>query len=95
MPASHRMLVCAYPPTFLRTKFNVDICRLLMLKGRSVPERNPAASRLDFEKERNEGDVVLSPEKPNRLLVVAPPWLQPIILVAYDSGMYRVETRST
>jgi integrase len=44
-----------------------------------------------FAKEHNERDVVLSPEELDRLLAVAPKWLQPIILVAYDSGMRRGE----
>jgi integrase len=36
-------------------------------------------------------DVVLSPEELDRLLAMAPKWLQPIIMVAYDSGMRRGE----
>ena len=49
------------------------------------------ASWLAFAKEHNERDVVLSPAELDRLLAVAPTWVQPIIIVAYDSGMRRGE----
>jgi integrase len=74
----------------LRAMFNVARRGMLVLKG-GVPEQNPVASRLAFAKEHNERDVVLSPEELERLLAVAPKWVQPIILVAYDSGMRRGE----
>jgi hypothetical protein len=44
-------------------------------------------NQLAFTKEHIERDVILSPEELDRLLPVAPKWLQPIIMVAYDSGM--------
>jgi integrase len=74
----------------LRGMFNVAQRGVLLLKG-GVPQQNPVASRLTFAKEHNERDVVLSPAELDRLLAVAPTWLQPIILVAYDSGMRRGE----
>jgi integrase len=74
----------------LRTMFNVAQRGVLILKG-GVPEHNPVASRVAFTKEYNERDVVLSPEELDRLLAVAPKWLQPIMIVAYDSGMRRGE----
>ena len=70
--------------------FNVAQRGVLVLKG-SVPEQNPVASRLAFAKEHNERDMVLSPEQLVRLLPVAPKWLHPLIVVAYDSGMRRGE----
>jgi Phage integrase family len=42
-------------------------------------------------KEHNECDVVLSPAELDRLLAVAPKWLQLIMMVAYDSSMRRGE----
>jgi integrase len=74
----------------LRAMFNVAQRGVLVLKG-GTPGQNPVASRLSFTKEHNECDVVLSPEALDRLLAVAPKWLQPIIMVAYDSGMRRGE----
>jgi integrase len=70
--------------------FNVAQRGVLVLKG-GVPEHNPVASWLAFAKEHNERDVVLSPEELDSLLAVAQKWLQPIIMVAYDSGMRRGE----
>jgi integrase len=63
---------------------------VLVLKG-GIPEQNSVASRIAFAKEHNERDVVLSPEELDRLLAIVPKWLQPIIMVAYDSGMRRGE----
>jgi integrase len=74
----------------LRAMFNVAQRGVLRLKG-GVPELNPVASQMAFAKEHNERDVVLSPEELDRLLAVAPKWLQPIIIVAYDSGRRRGE----
>jgi integrase len=74
----------------LRAMFNVAQRGVLVRKG-GAPAQNPVASRLAFTKEHNERDVVLSPEELDRLLAVAPKWLQPIIMVAYDSGMRRGE----
>jgi integrase len=42
---------------------------------------------ISAESEHNERDVVRSPEELDRLRAVAPKWLQPLIIVAYDSGM--------
>jgi integrase len=70
--------------------FNVAQRGVFVLKG-GVPKQNPVASRLTFAKEHNERDVVLPPDELGRLLAVAPPWLQAILLVAYDSGMRRGE----
>ena len=53
----------------------------------ALPEsrtHQPWGQLLAFAKEHNERDVVLSPAELDRLLAVAP-WVQPIIIVAYDS----------
>ena len=84
------------PPTvnrelaILRAMFNGARRGVLVLKG-GIPAQNPVASGMTFAKEHNERDVVLSPEEFDRLLAVAPKWLQPIMLVAYDSGRRRGE----
>jgi hypothetical protein len=78
--------------TILRTMFNVAI-RGVGAQG-GAPERNLGAPRPAFEQEHNKRDVVLSSEELDRLLAVSPKWLQPVIMVAYDSGMRRGGSRS-
>jgi integrase len=51
----------------------------------------PFCELFSIAKEHNERDVVLSPEELDRLLAVAPKWLQRLVMVAYDSGMRRGE----
>jgi integrase len=74
----------------LRTMFNIAKRGMLGLKG-GVPPENPVASRLSFAKEHNERDRVVSAEELDCLLEASPSWLQPIILMAHDTGMRRSE----
>ena len=72
--------------------FNVARKGLMILKG-GVPTTNPMAM-VSLEGERNERDRVLSGEEFGRLQAAAEPWLRPILLVAYATGMRKGEIRS-
>jgi integrase len=87
MPATiNRELAC------LKRMFNVARKGLIMLKG-GVPTTNPMGL-LSLERERNERDRVLSADEFRRLHEVSAPWLQPILLVAYHTGMRAGEIRA-
>ena len=49
---------------------------------------------VSLEREHNERDRVLSAEEFRRLHDAAAPWLQPMLLVAYYTGMREGEIRS-
>jgi integrase len=69
----------------LKRMFNVARKGLIVLTG-GIPLANPMAV-VSLERERNERDRVLSAEEFRRLQDVAAPWLQPMLLVAYHTGM--------
>jgi integrase len=69
----------------LKRMFNVARKGLIVLTG-GIPLSNPMAV-VSLERERNERDRVLSAEEFRRLQDVAAPWLQPMLLVAYHTGM--------
>jgi len=87
MPGTiNRELAC------LKRAFNVARKGLVVLKG-GAPLANPMAM-VSQERERNERDRVLSAEEFSRLLQAAEGWLQPMLLVAYHTGMRQGEIRS-
>jgi len=87
MPATiNRELAC------LKRMFNVARKGLRALKG-GVPTINPMAM-VSLERERNERDRVLSGEEFERVYQAAVPWLRPIMLGAYATGMRAGEIRS-
>jgi integrase len=87
MPATiNRELAC------LKRMFNVARKGLILLKG-GIPSTNPMAL-VSLEREYNERDRVLSAEEFRRLHEVAAPWLQPMLLVAYYTGMREGEIRT-
>jgi integrase len=87
MPATiNRELAC------LKRMFNVARKGLMVLKG-GVPLVNPMAM-VSLDRERNERDRVLSGEEFRCLYYAAAPWLQPLLLVAYHTGMRAGEIRS-
>jgi integrase len=80
MPATiNRALAC------LKRMFNVARKGLIVLSG-GVPLANPMAI-VGLERERNERDRVLSVEEFRHLYDAAAPWLRPILVVAYHTGM--------
>jgi integrase len=76
----------------LKRMFNVARKGLLVLKG-GIPGANPMAM-VSLEREHSECDCVLSAEEFQRLYDAAAPWLQPMLLVAYHTGMREGEIRS-
>jgi integrase len=76
----------------LKRMFNVARRGLLVLKG-GAPSENPLAF-VSKEREHNERDRVLSPVEFARVVEAAEAWLQPILLVAYHTGMRQGEIRS-
>jgi len=87
MPATiNRELAC------LKRMFNVARKGLTVLKG-GVPVANQMAM-VSLEREHNERDRVLSAEEFHRVYEAAAPWLQPMVLVAYHTGMRAGEIRA-
>ena len=76
----------------LKRMFNVARKGLIVLKG-GIPGANPMAM-VSLEREHNERDRVLSSEEFRCLHDAAAPWLQPMLLVAYYTGMREGEIRS-
>jgi integrase len=76
----------------LKRMFNVARKGLMVLKG-GIPGANPMAM-VSLEREHSECDCVLSAEEFQRLYDAAAPWLQPMLLVAYHTGMREGEIRS-
>ena len=76
----------------LKRMFNVARRGLIVLNG-GIPGANPMAM-VSLEREHNERDRVLSAEEFRRLHDAAAPWLQPMLLVAYYTGMREGEIRS-
>jgi integrase len=76
----------------LKRMFNVGRKGLMVLKG-GIPQDNPMAM-VSFAREHNERDRVLSAEEFRRLHEAAAPWLQPMLLMAYHTGMREGEIRS-
>jgi integrase len=76
----------------LKRMLNVASKGLIVLKG-GVTALNPITA-VSLEREHNERDRVLSPEEFDRLYQVAHVWLQPMLLVAYHTGMRKGEIRS-
>jgi integrase len=68
--------------------FVVAMKRLVVLEGGS----NPVAS-ITAEREHNERDRVLSADEFTRVCDAAKPWLKPILLCAYYTGMREGELR--
>jgi integrase len=82
----NRKLACS------KRMFNVALKGLIVLKG-GMPATNPMVM-VSLEREHNERDRVLSAEEFRRLHEVAALWLQPMLLVAYYTGMREGEIRS-
>ena len=76
----------------LKRMFNVARKGLIVLKG-GIPGANPMAM-VSLEREHNERDRVLSAEEFRCLHDAAAPWLQPMLLIAYHTGMREGEIRS-
>jgi integrase len=76
----------------LKRMFNVARKGLIVLKG-GIPGANPMAM-VSLEREHNERDRVLSEEEFRCLHHTAALWLQPMLLVAYYTGMREGEIRS-
>jgi integrase len=76
----------------LKRMFNVALKGLIVLKG-GMPATNPMVM-VSLEREHNERDRVLSAEEFRRLHEAAALWLQPMLLVAYYTGMREGEIRS-
>jgi integrase len=76
----------------LKHMFNVARQGLIGLKG-GLPAANPMAS-VRLERERNERDRVLTADEFQRAYEAAPAWLQPMLLIAYHTGMRQGEIRS-
>jgi integrase len=76
----------------LKRMFNVARKGLVVLKD-GMPVGNPMAM-VSLDRERNERDRVLSAEEFRRIYEAAAPWLQPMLLVAYHTGMRAREIRA-
>jgi len=76
----------------LKRMFNVARKGLLVLKG-GIPLVNPMAM-VSLERERNERDRVLTAEEFRAVYDTADPWVRPILLVAYHTGMREGEIRA-
>jgi integrase len=76
----------------LKRMFTVALRGLIVLKGGALTV-NPAAA-VSLEREHNERDRALSSEEFQCIYRVAPAWLQPMMLIAYHTGMREGEIRS-
>jgi integrase len=76
----------------LKRMFNVARKGLMVLKG-GAPMVNPM-EMISLDRERNERDRVLSGQEFRCLYDAAAPWLQPLLVVAYHTGMRAGEIRS-
>ena len=73
----------------LRSMWNLACKGVLPLKE-GVPRDNPV-SEVAFEPPHDERDRVFSAAEVGSMIDVAPDWMQPIILLAYQTGMRRGE----
>jgi integrase len=74
---------------FFRYMWNLARKGVLFLKG-GVPRENPV-SEVVFEPPHDERNRIFSAEEVAKLLDASPVWLEPVILLAYQTGMRRGE----